>query len=298
MMHLFKHPPLIDLKTFLMANNLLNLEPTAGIAKTHRIEELPLKIFAKDEFSTCPLTGYIKKGHWYYKTRNSSGKINVSAIRLNEHFKKLLNQFEFKNQYKEKLKKALSRKLTERLKNAITDNVQLKKRLTELENLLESIEERYVVGELKIEMYEKYSAKYQVEIAKIRQELSTSSFDSSNLNLILEKGLKIAQNLSQLWVSGDFRAKQKLQYLVFPRGILYNKEKDTVQTEKVNSLFAGIPLLTKVSEGNKKGNFEKNCLKSHSVPRTGFEPAHPFERCHLKAVRLPISPSGHEFLAG
>jgi hypothetical protein len=32
------------------------------------------------------------------------------------------------------------------------------------------------------------------------------------------------------------------------------------------------------------------------VPRTGFEPAHPFERCHLKAVRLPISPSGHYYL--
>jgi site-specific DNA recombinase len=28
------------------------------------------------------------------------------------------------------------------------------------------------------------------------------------------------------------------------------------------------------------------------VPGTGFEPAHPFERCHLKAVRLPISPPG------
>ena len=29
-----------------------------------------------------------------------------------------------------------------------------------------------------------------------------------------------------------------------------------------------------------------------SVPGTGFEPAHPCERCHLKAVRLPISPPG------
>src|ERR1035437_7326989 len=29
-----------------------------------------------------------------------------------------------------------------------------------------------------------------------------------------------------------------------------------------------------------------------AVPGTGFEPAHPFERCHLKAVRLPISPPG------
>jgi hypothetical protein len=28
------------------------------------------------------------------------------------------------------------------------------------------------------------------------------------------------------------------------------------------------------------------------VPGTGFEPAHPFERRHLKTVRLPISPPG------
>ena len=29
------------------------------------------------------------------------------------------------------------------------------------------------------------------------------------------------------------------------------------------------------------------------VPETGFEPAHPFGRYHLKVVRLPISPPGH-----
>ena len=28
------------------------------------------------------------------------------------------------------------------------------------------------------------------------------------------------------------------------------------------------------------------------VPKTGFEPAHPFGRHHLKVVRLPISPPG------
>ena len=28
------------------------------------------------------------------------------------------------------------------------------------------------------------------------------------------------------------------------------------------------------------------------VPETGFEPAHPFGRHHLKVVRLPISPPG------
>ena len=30
------------------------------------------------------------------------------------------------------------------------------------------------------------------------------------------------------------------------------------------------------------------------VPRTGFEPAHPCERCDLNTVRLPISPPGQK----
>lgn len=37
-------------------------------------------------------------------------------------------------------------------------------------------------------------------------------------------------------------------------------------------------------------------LQTFQVPGTGFEPAHPFERCHLKAVRLPISPPGQNNL--
>lgn len=33
-------------------------------------------------------------------------------------------------------------------------------------------------------------------------------------------------------------------------------------------------------------------LTTFFVPETGFEPAHPCERCDLNTVRLPISPLG------
>src|SRR5690348_2762047 len=32
------------------------------------------------------------------------------------------------------------------------------------------------------------------------------------------------------------------------------------------------------------------------VPRKGFEPSHPFGRCDLNTVRLPISPPGHHLI--
>jgi hypothetical protein len=39
-------------------------------------------------------------------------------------------------------------------------------------------------------------------------------------------------------------------------------------------------------------------IKVLMVPRTGFEPAHPCERCDLNTVRLPISPPGQIFIQG
>ena len=45
-------------------------------------------------------------------------------------------------------------------------------------------------------------------------------------------------------------------------------------------------------QSNKNGQNDQKTELSISVPRTGFEPAHPCGRCDLNTVRLPISPSG------
>ena len=84
--------------------------------------------------------------------------------------------------------------------------------------------------------------------------------------------MKIAQNLSQLWLSADFTNKQQLQYLVYPEGILYSKENDAVRTPKPNTIFAAIPPLVGVLEDKKIGNLTKDCLKYSPVTWIGFEP--------------------------
>jgi len=55
----------------------------------------------------------------------------------------------------------------------------------------------------------------------------------------------MSSNLSELWASGDLPQKKKIQSLVFPSGIGYDKLKGRVQTKKVNSIFSSIPLITK-----------------------------------------------------
>ena len=55
-----------------------------------------------------------------------------------------------------------------------------------------------------------------------------------------------------------FEIKQKLQYLPFPDGIMYNKETDTVRTGRVNALFVETSVLTELLKKKPNDNFEEN----------------------------------------
>jgi hypothetical protein len=84
------------------------------------------------------------------------------------------------------------------------------------------LQERFVPNEITSEQFANFSKKYQSEIEILEQEISQHGSLSSNLKKSIEKGLKISQNISQIWISGDFYDKQKLQYLLFPEGMLYD----------------------------------------------------------------------------
>jgi hypothetical protein len=59
--------------------------------------------------------------------------------------------------------------------------------------------------------------------------------------------------LLQVWHSSPVAVREKLQKLIFPDGIYYNKQKMAFRTEKVNSIFAAIANTAKVIKENEKG---------------------------------------------
>lgn len=270
-----KHPALVDLKTFLKANKMLEGMINVGVPKIFRHEELPLKLFAKDELSGQVFSGYKTKGNWYYKVKTAEVPVNVRASKLNSLFVNLLANIEYKKSHRKELADLLKRKLKSKLSQSIQDATLIKKQITEKRLLLEKVEEKFIKDDISKEQFEKYKDKYNAEIDSLMKELEKSSFDGANLEKAVEKCLQIAENISSAWSSATFEKKRRLQELVFPEGILYNKQKDTVRTLRTNSLFAEMPLLVKVLEENKNGNSEKNCHNISSVPRTGIEPAHP-----------------------
>ena len=65
--------------------------------------------------------------------------------------------------------------------------------------------------------------------------------------------LNLSASLEKIWTEGDLKQKQKLQNLVFPSGLGYDKSNDRVRTPKVNAIFGSIPILTKEISNIKNG---------------------------------------------
>ena len=110
----------------------------------------------------------------------------------------------------------------------------------------------------------------ELEIKAIEQELSKSQLSSSNLEIVVKKGITISKKASQLWVSSDYSDKQRLQYLIYSDGILYNKENNTLRTPRVNSIFAAISYLSYISAENKNGQPTQVDQSSRWVELTGL----------------------------
>lgn len=123
------------------------------------------------------------------------------------------------------------------IKDLRTEKAQLKKHLIVVNEKMEAIEEHYAVEEVDTEIYKKFKSKYLETQKEITANLDQSSISSSNLNKAIDIALKLATNINEIWASGDLKQKKRIQRLVFPTGIGYDKQNDLVRTLRTNELF-------------------------------------------------------------
>ena len=76
---------------------------------------------------------------------------------------------------------------------------------------------------------------------------------SSNLTNKIEAALNITMNIGNSWQKSDYNTKQKIQQLVYPEGISYNKENDECRTIRTNEAMKLIATISEYIEAQKKG---------------------------------------------
>ncbi len=270
-----RHESLISKELFLEVHNIRKEKRIHGFVHDKGNENLPLKVFTKCDKCGKTMTGYLvkKKGLYYYKCRTKGCRVNRSAKAMHKLFEKAISAFQVGKEELEIVKVQMEEQMAIFFKSKIDDAKALKAKRNDLKKKLDTIEERFVIGEIDRELYEKFRPKYEKEFFEIEQDLNKIGGYSSNLKKVINYTIKICRNPLLLWESSNLENKRIFQNMLFPDGIFYNHELDQVRTSRVNSFFSLIPELTSLTGGHKKGDSVKIDKIPALVIAAGFEPA-------------------------
>jgi len=267
-----KHEALISEDLFLKVNQL---RKTDGFKVNKANDNLPLKVFVKDAGSGEPFTGYEvkKKGLYYYKISKVGVKVNRSVTIMHDKFKELLSTFTVSEDFIEPLIIQLRYTWDNLTESNTGEKKALSAKLNEVDKNLEIIERRHAYGEIKIDIFEKFSAELYANRKLILDGLEKISQKLSNPNELINYTAHTATKLPVVWASGDYYEKQSFQNMLFPSGLVYDTKIEHYRTPKVNSVFGCVADLSKLLKENKKGDSQVLFDKSPSVPSAGLEPA-------------------------
>ena len=272
------HEKLVSRELFLKVNEVQN-NNAHGYTTTDENDNIPLKRHMRCDKCGRFLRGYIvkAKGIYYYKCNTKSCNCNKNAERLHDIFKGKLMEYML-------VDIALMPELIPLMKKQVLatyhrltvqgsdDKTYLHKKLQEIDKNIERQKERVKKEEIPYELFLEFKAGYENEKKEIEAELAKGSNGVSNPEECIDFALHYAPKLASLWSSAGYAERQKLQFLVFPKGIFYNKEKDECRTEEVNGVFDYIADGARSLGEWKSRNPKKNLDDAAWVVPTGIEP--------------------------
>lgn len=276
-----QHEALVSKELFLRVNNIHQQNAQYGVPHKKENNNVPLKVFIKCSVCNEPFTGYIVKAKnlWYYKCRTKGCKCNKSATKLHEQFKELLNGFAVKEELIPAICYQLEYAYHEVNKEKLEHEKLLRSQITEVSKKIDAIEEKYFVsGEMSKEIFEKFNTRFRNEEQTIRAQLANYEGEISNLKELIQSTVELSSKLTTVWDLGDVKLKENLQKLIFPDGIVFDRQNEVLRTEKVNSVFCAIASLQSTSGDNEKGTNHSSDDLSLLADRTGLEPVPPLRR--------------------
>ncbi len=268
-----RHEKLVSEAVFMKVNNL-QAQNRHGYKKLEYDEMLPLKRFVKCEQCNTVLTGYeVKaKGIHYYKCPTTGCKSNINAGKLHEQFQDHLKPLQVEAKYLAPLKVMLQITFEQLAEQKQEEQKDYKETAKVIQKKLDAIEERFAIGEIGPDIYEKFSTKFKEELKEIEKQNLAPALESSNLEKYLDFALEISTNLCKSWELGNFQHRQKLQQLVYPDGLHFSIQNKALRTIRMNSILSLITSLSGACKDKKKGLTSKKTCKSLLAEREGFEP--------------------------
>ena len=247
------HPAIVSWSDFLKVQEILS--GRTGVYK-HQKEtpQFPLKRHIRCATDGTMMTAYTQKKIDYYKCNRNGCCNNISAKKVHSLYEELLNQYSIP----EALKKIFCQVIGDILnKNDVerkNELAVLKKQNTELKNKIKSCKVKLGCDEIDEEVYAVTIETLQNKLAKNELELSKVKENLSNQDTTVQDIASTCCKLGCLWHNSELELCQKIQNLLFPNGILWDKEIGNYRTIDENKALAIILRLSDSCKNKKEEN--------------------------------------------
>ena len=276
------HEPLVSLDDFMKINGMLSKSHNKGYDVKRDKEYAPLLGSLR-----CPVCGgnltasvstKMKKKYGrevgYYVCSRKGCKCNASTIKVNQRFEEWLEGISLPESCETILRAQLERAFPILNKGSMEEVKSIRMNLTKKENEIEQIEFNLATATSAKtrDVCEKQLAKVEAERDEIQRQLEERDKSILNLADYVNSGLEIKDNMLKLWQLGNLSQKKRVQTMIFPDGLVYNKKNDDIEPLSKNEFMFVFDLKSLGYEEKEKGqtlNFED---LSNVAPELGLEP--------------------------
>ena len=229
---IFNHEQIVTKELFYRVQNVINKRSNnSDKPRTIRNPEFPLRQFIRCHECNGFMTGYNATGRKgvrfpYYKCYNKNCSHQKSYPRDNVHelFTQYLSQFIPSEESYKKFRTAFIKEW-EQLQSNATQSISLLE-----ENLKRLKDEKVQISKLaKGGAYTPEEAREEFE--QSRNEIMISEIalndartDFVEADVLIDEAVQIFRNISEIWLNADVEGKRKLQFLLFPQGVVFQEE--------------------------------------------------------------------------
>lgn len=161
----------------------------------------------------------------------------MSAKELHAKYSELLDRFNVPMELIPILVGVLKKKFADKENTQEDDINAVKKHLATINTYIKTAKKNFAIGKVDEDAYSSAIAELEAEKRSTEAELEKISVNLSNLASFIENAIRIACNLSSYWNKGDFETSQKIQKMVFPNGVRWDKENRAYLTDFGNLFF-------------------------------------------------------------
>lgn len=237
--------PAVTYADFLKVQDIL-AGRTAKYTVNKENERRPLTHYVICSEDGTPFTSYCRKKKTkthmlefdYYKCNHKGCGTNVSAKEMHEKYVDLLSQYQLSEESLRHFESIIHESLKKHTEEANAELTTLRKRLTAIDNDIKKAKVRYASGQIDTDIFETAMQEYNDRRNLVLLEIEKWQGDLSNLDGVVSETIKIASSVASMWESAPLETKRKIQRLVFPDGIIWDKEIRNYRTQGENTVFA------------------------------------------------------------